>query len=155
RLSSVLAEAGTAPIGGDAFVAIRVADDGVGVKTEQRAEIFEPFVQGESGNTRTRGGSGVGLAISRRLARLMNGDITVSSEAGHGASFTLWLPSAGEPVAGTTAEQQGLNRKAPPGDPVMLAQVGRLLAADALALGQALAVRLRTDDRFPPSGGLS
>ena len=71
----------------------RVTDTGIGIPADQLAHIFQPFVQVESGHTRSRDGSGLGLAISRRLARLMRGDITVRSTAGHGSAFTLWLPS--------------------------------------------------------------
>jgi signal transduction histidine kinase len=73
---------------------IRVRDTGVGIRPDEIERIFEPFVQGAS----TAGGAGVGLglAISRRLARLMGGEIEVSSEPGTGSTFTLRLPSPKE-----------------------------------------------------------
>ena len=77
---------------------ITVADNGVGIPVEQRADIFEAFVQGDRGYTRKHGGAGLGLAISLRLARSMGGDITVSSEVGEGSTFTLWLPAADTPA---------------------------------------------------------
>ena len=72
----------------------RVADTGIGIPSEKLNEIFEPFVQVEGGRTRSKEGSGLGLTISRRLARLMGGDLCVQSEPGKGSAFTLWLPDA-------------------------------------------------------------
>jgi len=74
---------------------ISVEDTGIGMDEEELREIFRPFVQSETGRTRTRGGTGLGLTISRQLARLMGGDLVVQSEPGAGSRFTLWLPAAG------------------------------------------------------------
>lgn len=76
------------------WVCISIEDTGIGMAPEQLDAMFEPFVQGETGRTRTRGGTGLGLTISRRMARLMEGDLTVRSELGRGSCFTLWLPAA-------------------------------------------------------------
>ena len=76
----------------DHLVAIHVEDDGHGIAEEKLEEIFEPFVQLSSGLTRTAEGSGLGLSISRELARLMGGDVTVKSTPGKGSDFTLTLP---------------------------------------------------------------
>lgn len=70
-----------------------VTDNGIGVPPDKLASIFEPFVQVDAGHTREQDGSGLGLTIGRSLARLMNGDLTVESEPGHGSRFTLWLPA--------------------------------------------------------------
>lgn len=73
---------------------IRVRDTGVGIPPDEIERIFEPFVQGAGA---AKGdGVGLGLAISRRLARLMGGEIEVSSEPGTGSTFTLRLPSPKE-----------------------------------------------------------
>jgi signal transduction histidine kinase len=75
---------------------VSVTDSGSGIEAAKMDTIWEPFVQGEMGHTRAHGGTGLGLAISRRLARLMDGDVTAVSEPGVGSTFTLWLPAAGK-----------------------------------------------------------
>ena len=78
----------------DATVALRVSDTGVGVAPDKLADIFEPFVQVNAQYTRTSEGVGLGLAISRDLARGMGGDLTAESEPGVGSTFTLTLARA-------------------------------------------------------------
>lgn len=75
-------------------VLIDVVDTGMGIAAGQFERIFSPFVQVQSGNTRTSEGVGLGLAISRDMARQMGGDILVKSELGRGSTFTLSLPRA-------------------------------------------------------------
>jgi two-component system, cell cycle sensor histidine kinase and response regulator CckA len=75
------------------WICITVEDTGIGMDPDQITAVFEPFVQGETGRTRTKGGTGLGLTISRHLARLMNGDLTVRSTPREGSCFKLWLPT--------------------------------------------------------------
>ena len=74
------------------WVLVSISDNGVGVAAEDRERIFQPFVQVESGYTRSRGGTGLGLTISRNLAELMGGELTMDSTLGSGSTFTVWLP---------------------------------------------------------------
>ncbi len=77
-------------------VTLRIADTGVGIAADKHEVIFQPFLQLKEGLTDREGGVGLGLAISRDLARAMNGDLTVESSEGKGARFTLSLPRATE-----------------------------------------------------------
>ena len=83
-------------------VRVHVTDTGPGIDPEQLPVIFEPFVQGDRALNRPNEGVGLGLAISRDLARSMAGDVTVTTDLGVGSTFTLALPRAtlpGEPDA--------------------------------------------------------
>lgn len=71
---------------------IRVIDTGIGIPEDQYEKLFQPFRQIDCGLTRKYEGSGLGLSISRKLANLMNGDVTLTSELGKGSVFTLELP---------------------------------------------------------------
>jgi len=80
-------------------VAIHVKDSGVGIPKDKQETVFEPFVQLDSGLTRTTEGTGLGLPISRGLARGMGADVTLKSEIGTGSTFTITLPLAAKPSA--------------------------------------------------------
>ena len=73
-------------------VCIRVRDNGPGVPMEMQESIFDPFVQFKHGRGALNDGVGLGLAISRELARAMNGDLSLDSNPGSGSTFTLLLP---------------------------------------------------------------
>ena len=76
----------------DAALSCSVIDTGVGVAPQDMARLFQDFTQVDASVTRRHGGTGLGLSISRRLARLLGGDITVTSTVGQGSAFTLTLP---------------------------------------------------------------
>jgi signal transduction histidine kinase len=76
---------------GDQLV-ITVEDMGIGISSDHFERIFEPFWQVEQTATRRAGGTGLGLTVTRRLALLLGGDVTVKSTTGEGATFTICLP---------------------------------------------------------------
>jgi len=137
---------------GASWVFFRVRDTGIGIPGEHLPFIFDPFVQVETGHTRSTDGSGLGLTISRRLARLMGGDLTVRSAPGEGSVFTLWLPAApSQPVAKlkewpeSSENAQGLHG---------LADVGTLLLHEIETVVDGLMLRLREEQLLPAATAL-
>jgi signal transduction histidine kinase len=78
---------------GGRWVELSVADTGIGMTPEQQARLFAEFSQVEATTAQKFGGTGLGLAISRKLARMMGGDVTVTSEPGQGSVFAVRLPA--------------------------------------------------------------
>jgi len=76
---------------GGALLAFEVRDTGVGMSGEEIERVFRPFVQADTTTTRKYGGSGLGLTISRTLARMLGGDLTCASEVGKGSSFRVTI----------------------------------------------------------------
>ena len=121
----------------------RVRDTGIGIAPQHLANLFQPFVQADSSTTRKYGGTGLGLAVSRNLAILMGGDISVSSTPGQGSEFVLHLrlPEA----APTTESTQALPAQSGP----RLAGL-RVLAADDVDVNQ-----LVLDDLLQTEGAVA
>jgi signal transduction histidine kinase len=137
------------------YVAFRVTDTGAGIPPDKLLSIFDPFVQAESGHSRTREGSGLGLTISRRLSRLMGGDLTVKSEVGKGSTFSLWLPAdtivhdieKAPTIAGQTVTPQR--------DVEGLSDVGRALQRGMEETVTKIVERLGSDPNLSVAAGLN
>ncbi len=78
------------------FIRFDVEDTGIGIPKDKQDEIFETFVQGDNSTSREFGGTGLGLAISKRLAELLDGQLTMTSEVGKGSVFSLTIPAGVE-----------------------------------------------------------
>ncbi|TLS76233.1 response regulator [Mariprofundus erugo] len=81
-----------APEGSVKELLVDVKDTGIGISAEDMEKIFEPFVQARGGLARAYEGTGLGLALTRRQARLLGGDVSATSEVGEGSIFTIHLP---------------------------------------------------------------
>jgi PAS domain S-box-containing protein len=125
---------------------VDVADTGPGLSPVQAELLFKPFSQVDSALTRQHGGAGLGLAICRRLARLMDGDVTLTSTApGCGSCFRLDLPlitaHPGEPRGEAASSTKP--PRAPAGAPPRLLRGRILLAEDGLDNQRLLSLHLR------------
>jgi signal transduction histidine kinase len=80
-------------VDGRGWIELAVADSGIGMTAEQLGKLFQEFTQADASTAQRFGGTGLGLAISRKLARIMGGDVTVTSEPGRGSVFTVRLPA--------------------------------------------------------------
>jgi hypothetical protein len=137
---------------GDSWVFLRVRDTGIGIPSNQITTIFDPFVQVEGGHTRPNDGSGLGLTISRRLARLMHGDLTVRSEVGKGSVFTVWLPEAAS-ASGQTPPPAA--ESAPTASRLQgLAEIGEAMVRELEPTLSAFVARLRSDSVAPSAVSL-
>ena len=81
---------------GGHWIELSVSDTGIGMTPEQQAKLFEEFTQADATTAQRFGGTGLGLAITRKLARMMGGDVTVTSEPGKGSVFTVRLPTGAD-----------------------------------------------------------
>jgi signal transduction histidine kinase/CheY-like chemotaxis protein len=109
---------------GDDWLRFGVSDTGIGISSEQMTKLFKAFSQADALTSKTYGGSGLGLILSRRICQMMGGDITVHSEPGAGSTFTLHLPADGVASKAKamleTEEAADSNPSVPPDAPTVL-----------------------------------
>jgi two-component system, NtrC family, sensor kinase len=126
---------------GQDWMVFSVSDTGIGMTPEQLTRLFEVFSQADAATTRKYGGTGLGLALSRRLCRMMGGDVTVDSEVGRGSTFTIRLPA----VVAEAVEEPAA--PAPAADRV-IPGVGTVLVIDDEAAVRDLMQRFLTKEGF-------
>ena len=117
---------------------VDVTDTGIGIPKQDQETLFDPFVQVDSTSTRRVGGAGLGLAICRRLADLMGGELTLTSEPGQGSRFSLSVTADiadDPPTAGTTDEPTPAETTVPL-DPSMVSVPLRILLAEDNPINQ-------------------
>ncbi|MEW5929527.1 MAG: ATP-binding protein [Gemmatimonadota bacterium] len=131
---------------------VRVEDTGSGIDPGRLDAVFELFEQADMSLTRQHGGTGLGLAISRRLARLMDGDLTVRSEPGVGSSFFLWLPAAPAEAMGVVT---GVEPRGAATSPGLLARVYDALLPELDRVLHAYVARLRSDPLTPTAHAMA
>jgi signal transduction histidine kinase len=123
------------------WVVFRVRDTGIGMTPEQLGKLFQAFTQADGGTQRKYGGTGLGLALSRKFCVMMGGDINAQSEPGKGSTFTMRLPGDVENVDGeATSIHVSVKRR--------LSQIVRLTGG-APVTGQAQGQRMLVIDDDP------
>jgi CheY-like chemotaxis protein len=133
-------------------IAFEVSDTGVGMSPEQAEKLFEPFVQADSSTSRKFGGTGLGLVISRRFARMMGGDITVASQEGKGSRFMLVLPQTFELNASHTGLQSEPRTPGPGAGTVLV--IDDEPAVHEILRRTLMRYRLRTEVAFSGEEGI-
>jgi signal transduction histidine kinase/CheY-like chemotaxis protein len=98
---------------GSDWIMFQVSDTGIGLSSDQIVRLFQPFTQADASTTRRFGGTGLGLALTRRFCQMMDGDVTVHSVPGEGSIFTILLPATISETGINTADAADADRTTP------------------------------------------
>ena len=122
------------------FIRFDVEDTGIGIPQDKQNEIFKTFVQADNSTSREFGGTGLGLAISKRLAELLGGQLTMTSELGKGSVFSLTIPAGLDVAKQLILNRQNMAKDIKAGmDEVKQAELsGRILVAEDARTNQVL-----------------
>jgi signal transduction histidine kinase/CheY-like chemotaxis protein/HPt (histidine-containing phosphotransfer) domain-containing protein len=122
------------------FIRFDVEDTGIGIPKEKHQEIFETFVQADNSTCREFGGTGLGLAISKRLAELLGGQLTMTSEVGKGSVFSLMIPAGLDVTKQPFLDRQNITSHIEAGNesPKKLHFSGHILVAEDTKTNQIL-----------------
>jgi len=126
---SIKIEAERQLMDGSDWIVFRVSDTGIGLSSEQIVRLFQSFTQADASTTRKFGGTGLGLALTRRFCQMMSGDVTVHSVPGEGSTFTIKLPATVTELASVEPESLIEDRRQSPAVPDLIAIDGESVPA--------------------------
>ena len=131
------------------WIVLRVTDNGIGMSSEQIVKLFQAFTQADISTTRKFGGTGLGLALTRRYCQMMGGDVTVQSVPGEGSTFTIKLPAVvGEVIPEAPAKAGSHSAASATGNGHLLAAERCVLVIDDDPAQRDLMKRLLNKDGF-------
>jgi signal transduction histidine kinase/CheY-like chemotaxis protein len=156
RGGNITLEADRESMDGREWITFRITDTGIGLTADQMVKLFQDFAQADASTTRQFGGTGLGLALTRRFCQMMGGDVTVRSATGEGSVFTIKLPAiviemkSEQPVETIGAEDLGalLDEGGEEGKPVPTPTLGNVLVIDDEATQRDLIERFLTKEGF-------
>ena len=156
RDGNITFEADRESMDGIEWITFRITDTGIGLTNEQMANLFQDFAQANPSTTRKFGGTGLGLALTRRFCQMMGGDVTVRSSAGEGSVFTIKLPATvieakpEQPVETIGAESRGawLDGGGKEGSPMVTPPAANVLVIDDEPAQRELIERFLTKEGF-------